>query len=209
MTGPQKQAQSPLPPTLIFDLGNVIIPLKDETHWAQHVFNPIFEQEPLEILRAGGFFRYYEMGKFGDKEFLDKLETHLRAGYHRKDIIDAWIALLDELPMHRLDFLLRLSENHRILLLSNTNNIHLSYIFGRYGQEVLEKAFSYCYYSHLIGLAKPDSMIYKYLLAKEQLQAEDTLFLDDKADNIRSASELGIQTILVTPGEEIEALLAT
>lgn len=205
----QEDAPSTLPPTLILDLGNVIIPLKNEAYWAQHIFNPIFEEEPLDILYQGGFFRYYEMGKFGDKEFLDKLESHLREGYHRKDIIDAWIALLDELPIHRLNFLQKLSKNHRILLLSNTNNIHLSYIFGRYGQEVLEKAFSYCYYSHLIGLAKPDSMIYKYLLAKEQLQAEDTLFLDDKADNIRSASELGIQTILVTPGEEIEALLAT
>jgi glucose-1-phosphatase len=208
MTGPQKQVQSPLPSTLIFDLGNVILPLKNEVHWAQHIFNPLFETEPLEILRAGGFFRYYEMGKFGDKEFLDKLEIHLRTGYHRKDIIDAWIALLDELPMHRLDYLLKLSEKHRILLLSNTNNIHLSYIFGRYGQPVLENAFHKCYYSHLIGLAKPDSMIYKYVLATEQIKAEDTLFLDDKAENIYSAAELGIQTILVTPGSEIADLLA-
>jgi len=208
VSGQKEQSLSSLPPTLMFDLGNVIIPLKNERHWAQQVFNPIFEEEPLEILREGGFFRYYEMGKFGDKEFLDKLETHLRQGYQRKDIIDAWIALLDELPMHRLDFLRQLSENHRILLLSNTNNIHLSYIFDQYGQHALEKAFSYCYYSHLIGLAKPDRMIYKYVLRNEGLEASEVLFLDDKAENISSAAGLGIQTILVTPGEEIADLLA-
>lgn len=204
----QKLTSSQLPSTLIFDLGNVILPLKNEAYWANHIFNPIFEQEPIDILRDGGFFRYYEMGKFGDKEFLDKLETHLRAGYRRKDIIDAWIALLDELPMHRLDFLQKLSEHHRILLLSNTNNIHLSYIFEKYGQLVLENAFHNCYYSHLIGLAKPDIMIYKYLLTQEQVHAGETLFLDDKAENIQTASELGIQTILVNPGEEIADLIS-
>jgi glucose-1-phosphatase len=202
-------SSSPLPNTLIFDLGNVIIPLRNERYWQEEVFDVLFDPEPLQTLREGGFFRYYEMGKFGDKAFLDKLEAHLLPGYQRQDIMAAWLALLDDLPLHRLDFIQLLSEQHQVLLLSNTNNLHLTYILDRYGREVLEGPFKKCYYSHLLGLAKPDPSIYQYVLKDQQIHATQALFLDDRPDNILSASKLGIQTILVTPGEEIAELLTT
>ena len=40
---------------------------------------------------------------------------------------------------------------------------------------------------------KPDERIYRILLDRYHLNAEDTLFIDDRLENIRAAEKLGIQ----------------
>jgi len=46
-----------------------------------------------------------------------------------------------------------------------------------------------------VGYRKPDKKIYEILLEKIMSPAEDCLFIDDKLENLRAASELGIKTI--------------
>ena len=49
------------------------------------------------------------------------------------------------------------------------------------------------------GIRKPDPAIFRLTLERLGLGAPECLFLDDVPSNTRSASELGIQTITVTP----------
>ena len=101
-----------------------------------------------------------------------------------------------------------LSANHNLYLLSNTNSIHLKYfqkIFTRdTGQSLLDGYFSKTWYSHVIGLRKPNKEIYEFVLQEKNLKAEETLFIDDTSDNINAAMELGIKTHLMLPHERIE-----
>ncbi|MFX1338089.1 MAG: HAD-IA family hydrolase [Promethearchaeota archaeon] len=46
-----------------------------------------------------------------------------------------------------------------------------------------------------VGYRKPDKKIYEILLEKTKSPAEDCLFIDDKLENLRAASELRIKTI--------------
>ncbi len=48
-----------------------------------------------------------------------------------------------------------------------------------------------------MGIMKPDAEIYERVLQDAGLVADETLFLDDNADNIAAAKTLGIQTIHV------------
>ncbi|MCD8037743.1 MAG: HAD family phosphatase [Lachnospiraceae bacterium] len=50
--------------------------------------------------------------------------------------------------------------------------------------------------SGFVKLVKPDREIYEYLLRKYDLRAEECVFLDDRADNVEAARELGITGIL-------------
>ena len=45
-------------------------------------------------------------------------------------------------------------------------------------------------------VAKPDERIYKILLERFDIKAEDSLFVDDNPANIEMASKLGFKTIL-------------
>ena len=50
-------------------------------------------------------------------------------------------------------------------------------------------------FSCYVQLIKPDPEIYRTLLEKYGLQAEECLFIDDREDNVVAARELGMQAI--------------
>lgn len=47
-------------------------------------------------------------------------------------------------------------------------------------------------------LAKPDPAIFKRLLERFNLNAPDCIFIDDNADNVAAAAQLGFETVLFT-----------
>jgi putative hydrolase of the HAD superfamily len=49
--------------------------------------------------------------------------------------------------------------------------------------------------SSRIQKVKPEIAIYEHLLTKYQLQASETIFIDDTSENLTAASSIGIQTI--------------
>jgi glucose-1-phosphatase len=64
----------------------------------------------------------------------------------------------------------------------------------------LDACFEKAYYSHELRLRKPDVEIFKYVLTKNHLVAEETLFVDDTPANVDGAVQAGIHAILL-PGE--------
>ncbi len=56
-------------------------------------------------------------------------------------------------------------------------------------------------------LIKPDPAIYKVLLERYNIKAEESLFIDDNADNIRVAIELGFITIHLSHDVNLEERL--
>ena len=53
-------------------------------------------------------------------------------------------------------------------------------------------------------LLKPDAAIYKCLLERYALQAEESLFVDDNADNVAGARNVGMKAIQFTSAVELE-----
>ncbi len=51
--------------------------------------------------------------------------------------------------------------------------------------------------SYEVKIVKPEPGIYEALLAKYRLKAEESVFLDDRADNITAAEQLGFHGIVV------------
>ncbi len=85
-------------------------------------------------------------------------------------------------------------EGKRVVIGSNTFRPHV---------EVIEKlperplsCFDKLYFSHEMNLSKPSLSFYRYIIEKEGVKAENTLFIDDREENIESASLLGINTFL-------------
>ncbi len=53
-------------------------------------------------------------------------------------------------------------------------------------------------------LLKPDEAIYRCLLERYNLQAEESLFVDDNADNVAGARNVGMKAIRFTSAVELE-----
>ena len=57
------------------------------------------------------------------------------------------------------------------------------------------------------GVAKPDARIYRMLLERIGRKAGDCLFIDDSAENINAAQELGFKTIQFQSAEQLRLAL--
>ena len=64
------------------------------------------------------------------------------------------------------------------------------------------KYISFYTYSCSVGVFKPDERMYLDALSKCGFPAEDTVFVDDRIDNLEGAAKVGITPILITINPE-------
>ncbi len=188
---------------IIFDLGDVILNI--DVPVASKSFADLSGREQSEILtifKENELFRQFETGLMDESKFRNYVREILNFPDLSDEAIDtAWNSLLLDLPPERVELLKKLATQYRLFLLSNTSSIHITQVNkileASTGVEKLEDLFETVFLSYEMGLMKPDTRIYQEVLDKAGLKAEETLFLDDNADNIRGAAELGIETIHV------------
>ena len=198
---------------LLFDLGGVIINLEvPRTHQA---LGRLADRDAADIARQSretDLFNRYETGACTDDAFRDGLRGFLGSTASDDQLDEAWNAMLLDLPPARVALLRQLREKYTMLLLSNTNDIHLREVNAILAQSTgvpaLEDLFDRTYYSQRIGLNKPGAASFRYVLDHAGIRAEDTLFLDDSPENLRGAQQLGMHTVLIGPTHTILDLFA-
>lgn len=187
---------------LILDFGDVFINLdKPATAKAMTQFGFKGVTPDLQTL-----FNAYEKGAVTSDEFLNEVSRQFPDA-SRKQLVDAWNAILLDFPDIRLEFLEQLAAEgqHRMFLLSNTNEIHIDHVKQAMGKAKFNRfknAFEVFYLSYELGMRKPDAEIFQFVLDQNQLNPEETLFVDDTLENITSAKSLGIQTWHLQVGQE-------
>jgi 2-haloacid dehalogenase len=62
--------------------------------------------------------------------------------------------------------------------------------------------------SGALGMAKPDPAIFRHLLDRYQLRAEEVVFIDDAPRNIEAAAALGMRALVFTDAIALRAALA-
>ncbi len=81
-------------------------------------------------------------------------------------------------------------KNVHIHLLSNQSKMRADWIREHIDLSVFDQVFL----SNEIGLRKPDTAIYQYVLKHIDAKASECLFIDDKTVNTNAAEELGIKS---------------
>lgn len=186
--------------TIIFDFGDVFINLdKPATLRELKKLNIVSLPEDLLTINEK-----YEMGLVSTEAFLNSY-VNTFSSRTNKEIQVAWNAILMDFPKNRFQFIKKLSEekNFQLILLSNTNEIHIDWIKDSIPFfEDFKKCFDAFYLSHEINLRKPNSDIFDYVLKKHQLLPEECLFIDDTAENTEAADKLGIHVWNLEPTRE-------
>lgn len=197
--------------TLIFDFGGVIINL-DLPTCIQNLKELGVDNVEQYLSNFGQkeFFLQFEKGQIGIPEF--RTEIRKLAGVKLTDdqIDGAWCSFLTDIPAEKLALLSELKKKYRMLLLSNTNPLHIEVSaageFAKAGKTIHD-FFDKCYFSYEMGMAKPDKEIFEAVLSDAGVTPEECLFLDDGPKNIDMAAKLGIQTYLVDVTENLDFLL--
>lgn len=177
---------------LIFDLGAVILNLdQDKTLRAFKRLGIDLD----EINMNHSIFTDFETGKVDADYFIHSIQTFLKGNATKEQIIDAWNAMLLDLPTHRIEILKDLKTKYNLYLLSNTNTIHIDALFQEHGASIFDGIFEKIYLSHEIGYRKPNKNCYQFVLQDAGIIGAETIFIDDNKGNIRGAEDTGIKTI--------------
>lgn len=183
---------------IILDLGGVLLNLNYQLTIDAFINLGIEDFQSLYTqANQSDLFNLFEKGKITGEEFVDGIKKYLPETTSDKDIINAWNAMLLDLPKERLEFLLELKEEYNLVLLSNTNTIHLDFFHNQlnevFGKESLDSYFKTVYFSCDMGMRKPDAEIFEKLCKKEGFTPNETLFIDDTMQHVDGAKSIGIQ----------------
>jgi HAD superfamily hydrolase (TIGR01509 family) len=191
---------------IIFDLGGVIINLDNRR--TEEAFTALGVKNFRDYFGHGfaaSFFKDYEIGKISDQEFIQSIRQLVGLSQvPDQAIIDSWNALLLDFPAERMRLLKELRKTYRLFLFSNTNALHLTALRqiwnDSFSDGSLDDYFEKTYYSHLMGMRKPDPESFGLILKENDLYGQETLFVDDAIVNVEGAEQAGLKGLFLRPG---------
>ncbi len=197
---------------LIFDLGGVLI----EYRWRDFLRDLGAPEQRLDLIGSEMFedprhlWHEFDLGNYTEEELIAEfakefpedisyIASFVRHGeYMHVPRVDVWerVHLLKE-------------KGYRLYLLSN----YPESLFRKHTQYAdFMKDLDGRVVSYEICLGKPEMGIYQALLDKYALNPKESIFFDDRADNVRGAEACGIPSRLVYSKEslleDLDALLA-
>lgn len=181
--------------TIIFDVGGVIVdtgnfPINTASFVARTIQSP--------ILKIRAKYRTLLPKLESNKATLSKLDEKSAA-----KILGAYrlsVERLFKVNKEVLKLALKLKEKYKVGILSNIDKylaeipMHKK-IYSLFDKDLVVLSYKY-------GVRKPEKEIYEIFLKKAGVKPENCLFIDDSAENVRAAKELGIKAVLYeNPGQ--------
>lgn len=187
--------------TLIFDFGDVFINLDKQGALYKTLRLLRTKTLPQNVIAIN---EQYEKGLINDGQLINFYQTEF-PWLNKNDIVAVWNCIIKDFPRYRLEFLKQIaaSKRFKLILLSNTNNLHINYVKETVSfYEEFKNYFDWFFLSHEINLRKPDLDIYQFVLATTNTVPENALFIDDTKENTTAAERLHIKTWNINPESE-------
>ena len=190
---------------IVFDISNVLAPFRFKEFLAEKGFDGAMIKRIIKASAMTPYWTEYEKGKLTYEEAMNgfistdpDIAAELRKAYDscsgimgRYDYTEGWISSLKE-------------AGYKLYCITNFTPAGYEQCYDCIS--FVEK-FDGCVYSFREGVAKPDPEIYKILLNRYDLKAEECVFIDDTEENVTGAEKLGIKGIVFTGYEDASARL--
>ncbi len=193
---------------VIFDLGNVLIDI--DYSQAMDLMKsalPSTLHDRVDHCYTADFHKAYEKGQISSAEFRQEFRDYFQTNWSDVEVDYYWNSLLGTIPAYRLELVRKIKTQYQVGILSNTNEIHIEAVYAQlqaeHNLENFDPLFDWVFYSHEMGLAKPNQDIYQQLLLELGTTANRVLFFDDLKANVDGAASLGIQAIQVVGPETL------
>jgi putative hydrolase of the HAD superfamily len=193
--------------TIVFDFGNVVATFSHRRAAAQLAAFGTVSAASIEAYLFGGKLEEdFESGRISGDALISMVrETfHLRCSDEQftQAFVDMFSAN-DEV----CDLVPRLKPRYRLVLLSNTNELHARHFLEKFRRQLVP--FDAIVLSHQVGIRKPDARIYEYCRQKAgSPPASECLFIDDLPANVEGVRACGWQGIVYRPGDDLARKLA-
>ena len=170
----------------MFDVGGVLI-AHDNDHMFRTLASRCRAANALDYLRNASFG--LADGKRPVRSVYEELAQAL--GYSGDwDTFAADICCHFTLDRSMLRLVQLLAESNRVLLFSNTFDLHWNYVTAL--EDGALQAFE-AYASHVIGDAKPAESAFRKVIELAGIDPRQSIFIDDLAENVAAAERVGFR----------------
>lgn len=191
--------------TVVFDFGNVLSFFSKRKAAQQLALHSDMAADTIEgLVWSGQLEESYEMGLLTTAQLLQELRQQCRLTGTDQQLSRAYADIF-EANHDVCSVIPRLRYRYRLLLLSNTNELHY-HQFSRQFADTL-RCFDALVLSYQVGLRKPHPGIYDHCQKLASSPAEECLFIDDLPDNVAAARDRGWHGLVYRPGDNLAALL--
>ena len=193
-----------LSPTIIFDLGNVILTNDYPCHTGDQVkefcdyFNVSFDNSMRGWETSWPEFR---IGEISEDDFWKKFLTYSLTDKIDIDFAKKFWTENQKPKENMLKLLQSLKKNYRLAALTTISKDWLEYKRKRFN---LDSYFELIVSSGYSGFVKPDKRAYDLVLKALSEDPANCLFIDDLERNLPPAKKLGMKTILFSTQENLE-----
>ncbi len=192
---------------VIFDLGNVIVRNEPSRHCrelSRYCVGPVIACGGSLLVAPRRTHRLMSTGKIGSKAFYREAvrksgQKNLPQRKFERLYADMFRA---NVPVQRLAR--KLKEKYGLLLLSDTDEIHFRHIMRKFP---VMGVFSRHILSCRVGCKKPAMAIYREAIKKSGFNANECVFIDDKAKNVAGARKAGMHSIRYTTDAKLKSSL--
>lgn len=195
----------------VFDLGNVILPFEHrqiatKLHSRsankaalspEYIFDVMFDFEK-------GLVNPYEEGLMSSLEFFYELKHRFHLDMDMEIFANIWNPIFGEAPEVNEAILYLKEKGYPLFLLSNTNELHFSYIAEKY--PVIHN-FDEWILSFEVGTKKPGQRIYEAIFEKMDVRPGEVFYIDDISRYVEKAKMMGIDGMVFESADQLWELI--
>jgi HAD superfamily hydrolase (TIGR01549 family) len=188
--------------TIIFDLGQVLVPFDWKRGYsALAEFSAYPPEEVRARIKETRLFDLFERGGVEPQELARRISAALGLNVPFEKFRELWSSIFYPETVLPESMLASLHAHYRLLLLSNTDAIHYGWIAERY---FIMKYMDHCVVSFELGCRKPEPEIYREAIAHAECAPEEIFFADDILENVEGARLAGIDAVQFQSREQLE-----
>ena len=191
---------------VIFALGGVIVPLDFPRGYRELEKHcpPAAEDIPKRIGTTDLVPRF-ECGKIDKRDFHRELSQILDLSVDYDTFCSLWTSIFVPQSFLPVEWMPAIRKTHRLLLLSNTNQIHFEMIRENYRHI---DHFDDFVLSYEVGVMKPNAPIYEEAIRKAGCKPEECFFTDDVMPYVEGARRAGIDAVQFQNAAQLKTALA-
>ncbi|HEY9219921.1 MAG TPA: HAD-IA family hydrolase [Phenylobacterium sp.] len=188
---------------LVFDLGGVIVG-HDLDYWYERLASKCGAEGARRRLAAALHDIRYSTGQQTIPELHAQLVGDLAYSGDWDEFLLDWSCHL-QVDDEMLALVERLAGSCKVLLFSNTNQAHWEHLVAASGGALARYE---AHLSHELGDAKPSLSSFRLVAEKAGIEPSRSLFVDDRAENVEAARQVGFAAELFTDRPAFERALA-
>ena len=193
-------------PIIIFDIGGVLAYLDwDKVCTSFTAISDRSYDSIMKEVQNGPIVEASMSGLLTPEGFHKALCEEINVSISFDEFIAIWNSLLSQ-NESIVPLVEDLASEHYLVIASNTDSIHFSYIMDNFS---ILRAFDEFFLSYEMDLLKPDPAYFHHVLNGLQTDASDCIFIDDRHDNIGSALDLGMRGLIFESVEKLQSNLSS